>query len=263
MHGAAGRRISVEVVDSEPTRRLNTENYRLYLGRVVSSVTFQRADQLRRLLQWLGERSLVEPPVAPSEREIAEIVLRRTNFEPQADSLVRKEMSRLRDKLIRYYLREGSQDEIRIRSNAGYLLQFERCDASRGIIDREPCWLVLPFRTSPDVSEGGIRLFEELVFRLSERQGLQLVSPTTALGYGGRSGDIRKFAVECGADFVIEGSLRNEKGDPQANQNEGVEATVWFIDGQSGLVRRSARICGSETEKIAWDMAAWLFEEDE
>lgn len=66
------------------------EACRVHLDRIASSVTFARAEQLRRLLQWLGDRSLQGSSVLPTEKEIGEIVLRRKDFDPQTDSLVRK-----------------------------------------------------------------------------------------------------------------------------------------------------------------------------
>ncbi len=98
---------------------------RAHLVKVIGSITFARAEQLQRLLKWLGERSLGAFPVPPSEKEIATNVLNRKDFDPQSDSVVRNEMSRLRDKLDRYYSSEGWEDEIRIVSNRGYLIGFD------------------------------------------------------------------------------------------------------------------------------------------
>jgi TolB-like protein len=225
---------------------------RTHLGKTVGSVTFGRAEQLRRLLEWLGERSLAAHPAAPTEKEIAAAVLNRKDFDPQADSLVRKEMSRLREKLSRYYLSEGLQDEVRI-SIAGYLLRFElQGNVNPG--GERSCWLVLPFRSGPEMAEHAERLLEELLIALDERGGPVLVAPTTALGYRGRSGDIRHFAAECRANFVVEGSLRR--------RNESFELTAWLVDGQSGRVRRSKRIAGSDALDLAHLATSWLLEED-
>src|SRR5690242_20239890 len=65
---------------------------RACIDQVLSSATFARADQLRRLLAWLGERSLRPDSVVPTEKEIGKVVLLRKDFDPQTDSLVRKEM---------------------------------------------------------------------------------------------------------------------------------------------------------------------------
>jgi TolB-like protein len=223
-----------------------------HIERIVSSVTFGRAEQLRQLLKWLAERSLGTHETPPSEKEIAAEVLKRKDFDPQTDSLVRKEMSRLREKLSRYYFSEGMHDPIRIVAGGGYLLGFER----RGNLNQgsgKPCWLVLPLRSKPELEEHGEQLLEELLIGLGEFGGPDLVASTTALGYRGRMGDIRQFAAECRADFIVEGSLRQH--------NESIEATVWLVDGQTGRARRSTRITGSDAFELSRLATAWLLEE--
>jgi TolB-like protein len=226
---------------------------RAHLDKVAGSVTFGRAEQLRRLLMWLAERSLAARPIAPSEREIAVGVLRRNDFDPQTDSLVRKEMSRLREKLARYYLLEGLQDKIRIDMSGGYLLSFERRgDANPG--GRSPCWLVLPFRSNPEMMEYSEQFLEELLIGLGKPKVREVMGPTTALGYRGRMGDVRQFAAECSADFVVEGSLRR--------RSESIEVTAWLVDGQSGRARRFKRISGSDVGDLARQTIVWLLEEE-
>jgi TolB-like protein len=226
---------------------------RACIERIAGSVTFCRAEQLRELLKWLGDRSLAAQRTAPSEKEIAAAVLNRQDFDPQTDSLVRKEMSRLREKLSRYYLSEGLQDEIRLAAGSGYLLGFER----RSNVNPESgasCWLVLPFRSSSEMAEHGEQLLEELLMAIGERGGPELVASTTALAYRGRMGDLRQFAAECRADFVVEGSLRR--------RNDLIEATVWLVDGQSGRARRSKRIAGVDVFELAPLVVSWLLAED-
>jgi TolB-like protein len=226
---------------------------RAHFEKVAASVTFGRAEQLRRLLTWLAERSLAACPIAPSEREIAVGVLRRNDFDPQTDSLVRKEMGRLREKLARYYLSEGSGDEIHLGTGAGYLLSFER----RGNVHpggRKACWLVLPFRSNPEMAEPSEQFLEEVLIGLGKPKEREVVAPTTALAYRGRMGDVRQFAAECGADFVVEGSLRR--------RNESIEVTAWLIDGHSGRARRFKRIGGPDAADLARQTIAWLLEEE-
>jgi TolB-like protein len=226
---------------------------RAHLEKVAGSVTFGRAQQLRRLLEWLMERSLATCPIAPLEKEIAVAVLGRKDFDPLTDSIVRKEMSRLREKLSRYYLLEGLQDEVRIVAGGGYLLGVEwRGNVSPG--SGRACWLVLPFRSNADMEGHVEQLLEEVLIGLVERSELELIAPATALAYRGHAGDIRQFAAECRADFVVEGSLRR--------QNELIEATAWLVDGQSGRARRFKRMTGSDAVGLARLVTAWLLEGD-
>jgi TolB-like protein len=221
--------------------------------KVAASVTFSRAEQLRRLVRWLGNRSLGSSLPGPSEKEIAAEVLGRQDFDPQTDSLVRKEMSRLRDKLARYYDFEGAADEVRIAAGSGYLFSFEPSENRAGGSGK-PCCLVLPFRCEPGSEETGNQLLEDLIYGLSEQGRYELVARTTAMAYRGRSGDVRQFAAECGADFVVEGSLRSP--------GNGIEATTWLVDGRAGLVLLSKKIRGNTASQVATIAAAWLGEQN-
>jgi TolB-like protein len=248
------RRSPAECVSiRDVAERIPEELCRRHLEKVTGSVTFGRAEQLRHLLKWLAERSLEAQRTAPSEKEIAAAVLNRKDFDPQTDSLVRKEMSRLREKLSRYYMSEGLHDEIRINAGGGYVPGFER-RGNANPAGGKSCWLVLPFRSSTEMVEDGDQFLEELLFALGEPGGRELVAATTALGYRGRAGDVREFASECHADFVVEGSLRR--------RNEVFEVTAWLIDGQSGRATRSKRIAGSNAVDLARLVSAWLLEDE-
>jgi TolB-like protein len=227
---------------------------RAHLEKVAASATFARAGQLRMFLTWLGERSLAGMEPA-TEREIGETVFHRKDFDPQADSLVRKEMSRLREKLMQYYTREGSRDRVQIRYRGGYALGFgwkEPASAESPDTHAAPCFLILPLRSSSELSHHSVRFAEELGVRLGELGGTNLVSPTTALSYVGRKGDVREFASECGADFVIEGSL--EAAETQ------LRATVWFVDGRSGMTEKPGRFVASSADSLADQAIPWVRE---
>ncbi len=257
----------------EPTEEMCRE----CIERVASSVTFSRARQLQRLLRWLGERALARVggpgatgPFAlhrpnrdnpPSEKEIAEAVLGRSNFDPQSDSLVRKEMIRLREKLARYELSEGAQDEIGIVATGAYVLGFEWRQV-RTATERRKCWLVLPFRASPENLELSQEVLEEILLALDSKNAvssrgahgpnLDFVSPSTALSWLRWSGDLRQFAAHCHADHVVEGVLKRKA--------ELIELALWFVDARSGITLRTGRISGTAPEVLAKMTAKWLFE---
>ncbi len=96
-------------------------------------------------------------------------------------------------------------------------------------------------------------LVEELLVRIGERGGTELVSLTTALSYVGRSGDVREFAAECGADFVIEGSLQRRGAE--------VQVTLWLVDGNSGRTERPGRFTAGDTDELAQRAGQWLLEQ--
>lgn len=235
----------------DPTAKIPEALCRRYVDKIAGGVTFCRAGQLRQLLRWLADRAIAIHPSAPSEKEIASEVLSRRDFDPQSDSLVRKEMSRLREKLNRYYQSEGLYDEVRVRAEAGYLLEFRR-SGSVHLGSGASCWLVLPFRADAGMDDHSELLLEELLITLDESGGPELIAATTALSYRGRTGDLRLFAAECSADFVIEGRLRQ--------RNESLDATVWLVDARTGRARCSRRIAGSDAADLARSTAAWLLE---
>ncbi|MBV9742488.1 MAG: hypothetical protein JO099_01885 [Acidobacteriia bacterium] len=228
---------------------------RAHLERVLRSATFARAEQLRRLLGWLGNRSLVPDVAPPTEKEIAQTVLRRKDFDPQTDSLVRKEMRRLREKLQEYYAQEGARERVRLLSAGGYLLRFVCSDReiSPAADSALPCVLVLPFRSHADLRGQAISLFEELLVLLGEQGSAPLIAPTTALSYSDRVGDIREFAGQCGADVVVEGSL--------ALEQTQIRLTLWFVDGATGRVDRHARFQAAEENELCRLAGSWLHEQ--
>jgi TolB-like protein len=227
---------------------------RAHLEKLRASATFARAEQLRRLLEWLVSRSLSSGGEAPTEKEVGEQALHRKDYDPQTESLVRKEMSRLREKLARYYAQEGAHDRIRISNGGGYCFQFSWADPVRehSQEDGSPCLLFLPFRSQPELNADSIRLLDELLIQLGEHGGAELISPTTALSYMGRTGDVRAFAAECGADFVVEGSL--DRHDSQ------LRTTVWFVNGRSGRTERPGRFAAPSLDELASRTATWLRE---
>jgi hypothetical protein len=223
-----------------PTRRVSAESARAAAARLAGSAALRRSEQLRRMLLWLVERALTKGAPPPTESEIAESVLRRRDFHAQSDSLVRKEMGRLRSKLALYYAGEGQHDPVTIRADTGYRLAFDARDKPAA-----PLLLVLPPRGSADHAS----LFEELLIQVGESRRVDVVPPTTALGYQGRNGDVRRFAQECGADWVLDVSIRRGP--------EGDEAVLWLADAATGRSAAPFRLVLDGGSTIG-QMAHWV-----
>jgi len=199
---------------------------------------------------------MVRDGVPPAEKEIGETVLGRRDFDPQTDSLVRKEMRRLREKVQQYYAREGARDRVRLISGGGYLFRFVWSEHTAPVAEQDsasPCLLILPIRSQKDLANHAIRLFEDLLVRMGEQGVAQLIAPTTALSYGARIGDIREFARECGADVVVEGSLTLDE--------RTLTLTLWFADGATGRVERPGRFAAADTDDLGRVAASWLHEQ--
>jgi Tol biopolymer transport system component len=85
------------------------------LARIVASQTFARSGRLSRFLQFVVAAAMEGRTEDLKEYSIAlEVFDRPASYDPQIDSLVRVEASRLRARLKEYYASEGQNDLIRI-----------------------------------------------------------------------------------------------------------------------------------------------------
>ena len=122
-----------------------------YLARVLQSETLRSSPNLRRLLEFLGSRSLEGHGQELKEYIIGVEALDRTpDFDPKVDTIVRVQVHRLREKLSRYYEEEGREDHILITIPRGqYLVVFLTSGSRPETISQEalpaaPPSLVLP-----------------------------------------------------------------------------------------------------------------------
>ena len=97
-----------------------------YLKRVLQCETLKGSPNLRRLLEYIGTRSLYGTGNGLKEYTIGvEALDRNEDFDPKIDTIVRVQIHRLREKLSRFYLGEGSQDKILITIPRGhYYVEF-------------------------------------------------------------------------------------------------------------------------------------------
>jgi TolB-like protein len=219
---------------------------RAFIEKVAASAAFSRADQLRRLFLWLARRSLDHLP-NPTEYEVACSALRRpADFDPQTDSLVRREMSRLRLKIGDYYAQEGKSDAIRIRVSGPYRLAFDVAvptSAPADEAEKGACLMILPLYASPGTADLAEVFYGELLINLAAVENLELIAQTTARGYSRHLGDVRLFAAQTGADFVVEGTARDSAA--------GMLITLWLVDGETGRTRILCRLAGADPEDLA------------
>lgn len=101
------------------------ELYRAELQRVLDSEAMRHSDSMRRLLEYLGEKSL-EGATDLKEYTIGVEAFRKPeDYDPQQDATVRVLASKLRRKLEEYYSKEGAESEVRIEIPRGhYELKF-------------------------------------------------------------------------------------------------------------------------------------------
>jgi len=234
-------------------REIPNELKRASLEKVLESHTFARAEQMRRLLHWLVDRAM-EDGTPPSEYEVGRDALHRPeSFDPQTDSLVRKEMNRLRAKLKLYYSSEGNCDSVCIRSGDGYRMAFDWAHpvaASNGQTNGHGSLLVPPLNAGDGCTETAEAFYEELLLHIASSGKLHLISQTTARMYGQSFGDVRDFAAKTGAEYVMEGTLRT-KGD-------AAQVTIWLVNGATGIAQQLSRLAGNDVGHLAGQVAQLL-----
>src|SRR3954453_16339329 len=101
---------------------------RAQLGKILSSPVFVNSPRMSRFLRFVVETTLDGNSERIKEYVIAVDVFEKAeDYDPQADSTVRTEASKLRSRLARYYDSEGRDDLIGITIPKGsYVPQFEQ-----------------------------------------------------------------------------------------------------------------------------------------
>jgi hypothetical protein len=94
---------------------------------IIKSHSLRSSESLCRLLLYLAKQSIDHPDAQLKEYQIAtEVYGRHSDFDPQADSIIRVQVGRLRVKLAEYYAAEGTADPIVVKIPKGsYHLIFE------------------------------------------------------------------------------------------------------------------------------------------
>jgi hypothetical protein len=116
------------------------------LSRVLDSHALHSSESLKAFLRFVVIKALDDQDVSLKEYTIAtEVFGRHSNYDPQNDSIVRVQASRLRSKLQEYYKTEGKSDKIIIElPKGGYLPTFsyapliDKAIAPKPIIDTIP-----------------------------------------------------------------------------------------------------------------------------
>jgi len=120
-----------DAVTSTPTG----EEVRQALDRIVASPRFSGSERLCRFLRFIIETTLDGRAGEIKEMLVAmEVYGRGTSYDPQSDSIVRVEASRLRAKLREYYQDEGKDEPVRILlPRGGYAPVFERASIAENL----------------------------------------------------------------------------------------------------------------------------------
>jgi hypothetical protein len=106
---------------------------RAELAKILASLQFARAERLSTFLRFIVDEAAEGRSAALKETVIGvEVFGKPVGYDPKADSTVRIQASRLREKLRDYYLTTGAEDELIIQLPKGsYVPVWERAQKPR------------------------------------------------------------------------------------------------------------------------------------
>ncbi len=93
------------------------------ISRIIKSTTFRNSPMLQKIMEFIFEGSELGGDADLTEYSIATQVLgRKADFDPSADTTVRTQVYRLRAKLKEYYASEGAADQLIVQIPKGHYL---------------------------------------------------------------------------------------------------------------------------------------------
>ena len=112
--------------EREEKAELSSEAVRQQLDRVLAHPLFSQSKRFERFLRHVTELALGSEPRVISERDLGTDVFHRmSNYDTEADPIVRVTASEIRKRLARYYAEPAHSDEIRIDLQKGcYVPEF-------------------------------------------------------------------------------------------------------------------------------------------
>ena len=204
------------------------------LERVLQSTVFRRSDRHRRFM-----RHVVQAALDGRGEVLKEVLIgldlfdrRLDDYDPRRDPIVRVEAGRIRAKLTRYYLSEGSGEQYGFDiPTGGYVPTFERRDPSRLPQAVVETYAVMPFATrSGDDEAFTIGLADQLINLLGRARDLRVVARVSVQEARERDLDLRDVAKLLKVTRVVDGSFQRHGGRMRciAHIYRGADATrLW------------------------------------
>ena len=107
-------------MSSNPVSVTEKDQLLIEVEKIATSSVLQNSESLCRLLRYLARYTVQHPGSHLKEYQIAtEVFGRSADFDPQADSTVRVQVGRLRQKLQEYYHTEGVRDALQVELPVG------------------------------------------------------------------------------------------------------------------------------------------------
>jgi TolB-like protein/Flp pilus assembly protein TadD len=198
------------------------------LMRLLQSPTFAQSDRLSRFLRFTVEHALGGSQDVLKEYVIGvEVYDRKPPYHPSQDSIVRTEARRLRSKLKEYYEGEGKEDPIFIYFRPGSYVPVFRSGSELDNAAEVPVNVeeglfvsgqgvtiaVIPFQDlsgSPLASAYARGIADELIHILMRTDGCRVIATSSMMQLGSLAYDIPALVEKLGAQFVFEGTVREE-----------------------------------------------------
>lgn len=227
---------------------LEADGIRSQLRKILNSDEFDASNRNRKFLSYVVEEAIAGRAHRLKAYNIATTVFGRdTNFDPQADPLVRIEARRLRRSLEYYYLTTGKDDPLTITiPKGGYAPSFrtnfvDRSDKpvatrenrggsapGRDLNAQGPTIFVAPFEevadqsAYPNFTHGFTRA---LIVALTRFNDLIVYGPETSLHYG-QDLNFDRLRTDLGIDFLVTGDT--------ALSSDRFDVEVIMVDGRMG-----------------------------
>jgi len=206
----------------ENSDQLPDEAILAQLERILSSSLFIASPSLSEFLQFVVSETLAGRADQIKEYTVAVRAWgRESDFDPQADPIVRVQAGRLRRAVRDYYAEEGGNDPVHIEIPKGtYIPRFTAMAAgedeegfpttSAKIETIEPVVVVAPFQNvSGEASQGSFvdGFGEQLTVHLSRFQALTVIAYYSSRRFRDVTADVLQIGQQVGADFVVAGSV--------------------------------------------------------
>jgi TolB-like protein len=230
-------------------------DFRHELARILSSLTFSKAEKQRDLLKWLGEQALTGGPESFSQYAIATNALGYPgDYDSSSDSRVRIAVRRLRERLIAYYQNEGRLNRFRIAIDEGQYeprlvladLSSRPRPASVLALSERVSILVLPVLPIGFTDDGflceGLTL--NLMRALAASGQARIVPWATAHWLAARTADKREHHLQTGADVILETLVRRTSDTRRT-------ISVQWVDGPTGLLDSFYEFRGGEEDTLS------------
>jgi TolB-like protein/Tfp pilus assembly protein PilF len=193
------------------------------LSKILLADVFQHSTILTRFLKFTVEETLAGHETELKEYTIAvKVLLKRTNFNPQLDPIVRIHAGRLRRALHEYYLEAGKNDPVIISIPKGsYIPAFATRSTAVDLPvvfnnmefnpPKKTTIAVLPFRNiSPDVATETFAdgLGDRISTELTRYPELSVVSYYSCRNIISKTADIKEAALMLDAKYILTGSVQ-------------------------------------------------------